>query len=226
MSTLLALDSASRTLSLALYDGQSMLAELTWATANNHSVELAPAIADLLRLGGLTMGGLNAVAVSLGPGSFNGLRIGVSAAKGIALARNLPLIGVRTLDVVAAAQFPLPNARLIAAVAAGRGRVAACTYHVEGGVWHSDDNTHIADWPGVIQALPPHNGPIWAAGEIDSGGRAALEAAHIRVVGAVGSLRRAGYLAEIAWGVWQAGGTFVPDSVQPFYLHQPGVPHP
>lgn len=226
MPILLALDSASRALSLALYDGQTVLAELTWMTANNHSVELAPALNDILRLGGLTVESLSAIAVSLGPGSFNGLRIGVSTAKGLALARDLPLIGVRTLDIVAAAQPALPDGLLIAAVAAGRGRVAACTYHGVDGTWHSDENTHIADWAGVLAALPPHHGPICAAGEIDPLGRVALEAANIRVSGAAGNLRRAGYLAEIAWLAWQAGGTFTPDSVQPFYLHQPGVPHP
>ena len=75
---LLAIDTATRIMSLALHDGRNLLAEMTWHTANNHTAELAPAIQDILRRCDTTMTGLTAVGVSTGPGSFTGLRIGVA----------------------------------------------------------------------------------------------------------------------------------------------------
>ena len=59
----------------------------------------------------------------LGPGSFTGLRIGLALAKGMALARHLPVIGVPTLDILAAAQ-PVREENLVAILLAGRGRLA------------------------------------------------------------------------------------------------------
>src|SRR4051794_36673702 len=103
---LLAIDSATRVLSLALHDGAQLMAESTWTTSNRHTVELMPAIQQLLARVGLTPSTLTALAVSQGPGSFNGLRIGFSAAKGLSLALNIPLIAIPSLDALAAAQSP------------------------------------------------------------------------------------------------------------------------
>src|ERR1700730_15028046 len=123
---LLAIDTATRILSLALHDGEQVRAETTWATRNQHTTELMPAIRQLLDRSQVSVTVLTILAVSHGPGSFNGLRIGVRAAKGLAMALNLPLLAIPTLDVIAAAQ-PGPSASaddsLIAVVQAGRGRV-------------------------------------------------------------------------------------------------------
>src|SRR5215470_11193675 len=101
---LLAIDTATRCLSLALYDGRQVRAEMTWTTANQHTVGLMPAIREVLRRTDITVGNLTLLAVSQGPGSFNGLRIGFSMAKGLAMALGLPVLAIPTLDVVAAAQ--------------------------------------------------------------------------------------------------------------------------
>ena len=92
--TLLAIDTATQFISLALHDGQQMLAEQTWFSENHHTVELAPAVRMLLESARLTAADLTALAVSIGPGSYTGLRIGVALAKGIAGARRLPLVGM------------------------------------------------------------------------------------------------------------------------------------
>jgi tRNA threonylcarbamoyladenosine biosynthesis protein TsaB len=101
---LLALDTSTRTIGVALYDGLRVLGEMVWTSDGFHTVELAPAVADSLARAGLQMKDLQALAVATGPGSFTGLRIGMALGKGMALARRLPLVGVRTLDVLAAAQ--------------------------------------------------------------------------------------------------------------------------
>ncbi len=98
---LLAIDTATRFAGLALYDGEIVRAEKYWLSQNNHSVELMPALVDMLAQQGFAPGDLAAVGVTIGPGSFTGLRIGLSVAKGLALAHNLVVLGVPTLDVQA-----------------------------------------------------------------------------------------------------------------------------
>ncbi|MFC2038007.1 tRNA (adenosine(37)-N6)-threonylcarbamoyltransferase complex dimerization subunit type 1 TsaB, partial [Chloroflexota bacterium] len=100
---LLAIDTATRMAGLALYDQVAgrILGEETWYSVNNHTVELMPRLVRLLDQQGVTPDGLTGLAVSLGPGSFTGLRIGLGVVKGLALAGRLPLVGVPSLDVVA-----------------------------------------------------------------------------------------------------------------------------
>lgn len=98
---LLAIDTATRFAGLALYDGEIIRAEKYWLSQDNQSVELMPALVDMLAQQGFTPADLSAVGVTIGPGSFTGLRIGLSVAKGLALANQSAILGVPTLDVQA-----------------------------------------------------------------------------------------------------------------------------
>ncbi|MCC7449042.1 MAG: tRNA (adenosine(37)-N6)-threonylcarbamoyltransferase complex dimerization subunit type 1 TsaB [Anaerolineae bacterium] len=221
---LLAIDSATRVLSIALYDGQQVYAESTWNTSNRHTVELTPAIQHLLAQSHLTVADLSALAVSQGPGSFNGLRIGFSVAKGLAVARKLPLVAIPTLDIVAAAQLPFDGV-LIAVLQAGRGRVCAGTYDWNGTVWIGRGDLRIVAWDAVLVDIA---GTAVICGEIDADGRAMIERSNkpLHITPPAYRLRRAGFLAELAWARWQRGQTDDLAAVTPLYLHQPGVPHP
>src|SRR4051812_14773720 len=126
--TLLAIDSATQFISIALHDGQQMLSEQTWFSENHHTVELAPTVRALLAQSRLAFADLTALAVSIGPGAYTGLRIGVALAKGIAAVGNLPLVGISTLDILAAGQ-PQSTGALILVLPAGRGRVVTARYH-------------------------------------------------------------------------------------------------
>lgn len=145
----LALDTATEQAGVALVaaDGR-VLAARSWLSRRRHTVELAPTVAELLEEAGVAAAGLGAVAVTLGPGSYTGLRIALSLAKGIGLAGGCPVLGIPTLDLLAAdpclrAWAGSPGAapaalggcragagspRLWACLAAGRGRVLAQTY--------------------------------------------------------------------------------------------------
>jgi tRNA threonylcarbamoyladenosine biosynthesis protein TsaB len=221
---LLAIDSATRVLSLALHDGQQVVAEMTWNTANRHTVELTPAIQYLMARSQVTTGDLAALAVSQGPGSFNGLRIGFSVAKGLALALNIPLIAIPTLDVIAAAQLPFDGA-LIAVLQAGRGRVCAESFHWQDSGWVGQHDLRIVSWESVFESIVS---ATIISGEIDPEGRAAIgrSGKPIQVARPALALRRAGFLAELAWARWRSGHIDDPGSVVPLYLHQPGVSHP
>ncbi|MDR2374857.1 MAG: tRNA (adenosine(37)-N6)-threonylcarbamoyltransferase complex dimerization subunit type 1 TsaB [Treponema sp.] len=108
MTTILALDTATTILSAALVSGDRYWYRET-DSGLGHS-ELLMGLADsLLKGAGLEAGDLEAVACMKGPGSFTGLRIGFSAAKGIALALDIPLIACSTLDCLAYPWSPWPG---------------------------------------------------------------------------------------------------------------------
>ena len=216
---ILAIDTATRAVSLALHDGHQVLAEESWRTENYHTTELAPTLEKLLRRSGVAVGDLRAIAVARGPGSFTGLRIGMSLAKGLALASSptLPLIGVPTLDIVAAAQ-PHRADTLWVVAQAGRGRINAGAYRWDGERWQSREAPFIVGWEDFISRLKP---PVQISGEIDLAGRAQLErvGGHVIIASAAESLRRAGFLAELGWERLSAGEVDDPVSLTPIYLH-------
>ena len=100
---ILAIDTSSATASVAVYADQ-VLSETTWHSGRRHSAQLLPAIDDTLSRAGIDKKKLSAIAVAAGPGSYSGLRVGVSTAMSMALALDLALAQVPTLDVIAWAQ--------------------------------------------------------------------------------------------------------------------------
>lgn len=216
---LLAIDSATRTLSIALHDGQQIIAENTWRSANRHTVELTPAVAALMKHVGASPADLSAVAVMRGPGSFTGLRIGMSVAKGLALSADppLPLIGIPTLDVTAAAQPHILD-DLWSISQAGRGRINAGLYTWPGGTWQAVDAALLLTWADLIERIEK---PVQIAGEIDAHGREQLAPLGERVIlsSPAQALRRAGFLAELAYRRFEAGQTDDPAALAPQYLH-------
>lgn len=229
---LLAIDTATQYLSLALHDGAALHAEQTWHSPNMHTVQLAPAVRDLLARAELAMSDLTALAVSTGPGSYTGLRIGVALAKGLAAARNLPLIGIPTLDIIAAAQ-PHFQGGLIAVVQAGRGRIIAAPYQWRKGHWKARGDAQLMDWATLIESI---DGAALISGEVDDAGRRALaEAATpsperetpvpVTLAAPVLRLRRAGYLAEEAWvRLREDNDGFPAANVLPVYVKTKDIP--
>ncbi len=193
---LLALDTATRSISLALHDGQSVLAEHTWRTADHHTVELAPTAALLLRRAGVEPRQLSGLAVALGPGSYTGLRIGLGFAKGLALAHNTPLVGVPTFEILLRAIEPRAE-DVLAVLPAGRGRVSAAQYRWQN-EWVARGPIRLVDWDTLAADITE---PTFVCGEVDEAGRAALREhkALVTLASPAQSLRRAGYLAEIGW---------------------------
>src|SRR5690606_3281425 len=147
---LLAFDTASQFMSLALHDGRQIGCEATWRTRNNHTVELAPAIRAALASAGASLDDLTALAVAQGPGSFTGLRIGLGVAKGLAQARRLPLVAIPTLEIVAAGVPVQPGCRLVAVLQVGRGRICAQPFAATAEGWSSDGPAQITGWERLL----------------------------------------------------------------------------
>jgi len=225
---LLGIDTATRFISLALHDGDRIAAESTWETANNHTIELAPAVRAMLAGAKVPHRDLSAVAVALGPGSFTGLRIGLSFAKGLATTLAIPLLGVPTLAVLAAAQ-PRFDGRLIAVLQAGRGRLCAQRFTWGADGWTPEGEAAIVSWEALLGGLGDGQ-PSLISGEIDADGRRLLASYGagfgVSVAPAALRMRRAGFLADLAWARFQRGNVDDPLTLVPIYLHQPGVPHP
>ncbi len=205
---LLALDTATRLISIALHDGQNLAAESTWQSGAYHTVELAPQVALLLRRAGLEPGQLRGVAVAIGPGSYTGLRIGLGFAKGLSLANNLPLLGVPTLDILMRAQPPRAE-HALALLQAGRGRVSVGPYQWSARAfrWQAAGEVRVLDWPSLAQELLVATTPTYVVGEIDAAGAELLRPLRGRVLLASPALglRRAGFLAELGWERLRAG---------------------
>ena len=98
---ILGIDTATRVGSFAIVDDEELLGEYTLNVNTTHSGRLLPALDQLFTTVDLDISRIDALAVSLGPGSFTGLRIGVSTVKGLALAANKPVVGIPTLDALA-----------------------------------------------------------------------------------------------------------------------------
>ena len=101
MTLILSIETAVSVCSVALHNDDGLVGLMELRQENIHAQKLMPLIKDLLGQVGVGSGALDAVAVSEGPGSYTGLRIGVSTAKGIAFAHQLPLIAMGTLDALA-----------------------------------------------------------------------------------------------------------------------------
>ena len=99
---LLAFDTSSPTVSVALHDGQTLLAERTSAQSMKHGEQLAPLLAEVLGAAGVDRRELTAIAVGVGPGPFTGLRVGLVTARTLALVLGIPVHGACSLDVLAA----------------------------------------------------------------------------------------------------------------------------
>lgn len=211
---LLAVDTSTQVASAALYDGVSVRAETTWESPRRHTVELAPRVAAMLET---DVAALTGLAVALGPGSFTGLRIGLALVKGLAMARGLPLVGVPTLDVTVA---PVRRQRgtLYATLQAGRGRICLAPYRWRRQGWQRVGEMTVSTWEALVAEA--EEGAIFC-GELDANGLAALASRTLKttIVPAAQRLRRAGYLAELAWQRLAQGERDDPATLQPIYLH-------
>jgi len=232
---LLAIDTSTSAAGLALVDdapgAPKTLAELNWDVGRRHSVELLQRLDWLLATTGVAAGRLGGVAVATGPGSFNGLRVALAAAKSLALALGVPLYGVPTLDVIAWGGAPA-DGPIWAVLEAGRGQVYAARYDgaapAEG--WAPLDGYHVltpAELAGRAdgRAEEPPGGPALFHGEWRPETRAALAAALGERARFASPLRgrRAVWLAELALARAAAGRRDDPAALEPLYLRRPAI---
>lgn len=98
---ILAIETSTKTASIALLDGTEIIAEIFLNAGIHHSVVLLPAIENIFKVTQIRAGDIDLYTCASGPGSFTGIRIGISTVKGLALATGKPVVGVSTLDALA-----------------------------------------------------------------------------------------------------------------------------
>ena len=195
---ILAIDTATRWLGLALYDGTAVLAEQGWRSHNTQTVELVPAIQQMLARVEHSTADLHALAATTGPGSYTGLRIGLAVAKGLALAHQLPIFGVNTLDLTAAsAERGYVAGQLMAVIEAGRTRITIAPYSWQKGWQRTADPTNTT-WG---ELLPTLDTPTTFVGEITAEAAKLMRQTgkHFHLLPPAQNTRRAALLAQMAW---------------------------
>ena len=214
---LLAVDTSTAWTGLALYDGASVLGEICWSTRNHHTVELAPAVQRLLQQTGLPVNKIECLGVALGPGSFTSLRIGLALVKGMALSLKIPVVGIPTLDFLAAA-MPVSDLPLAAVLKAGRGRLALVWYAARNGHWQPQSEPQVVLIDEFAEKIEE---PILVCGELSGEERHTLAKKRklVHLASPAQSARRPSFLAEMAWERWKTGKTAEVVSLAPIYLH-------
>lgn len=219
---LLAIDTATRVAGLALYDQTKgwILGEETWTSDRRHTVELMPRLVRLMEQQGQSASDLTGLVVSLGPGSFTGLRIGLSVAKGLALACKLPLVGISTLEVIARPHMTqrLP---IWAIVEAGRGRICTADYHRDRGRWRRRGEYQLTTLRALCEQIDE---PALLCGELKAGDVELIRnklGLVVAIASPAASLRRAAYLAELGWERLARNDADDAASLSPIYLRQP-----
>ena len=204
---------------MALYDERGLLAESNWLAGSNHSVQLLPGLEHLLSLQQVEVRSLRAVGVALGPGSFNGLRVAVSTAKGLCLALGLPFLGVGTLAATAY-QHRLAGRPVCALVDAGRGQLYGTIYPADARSWPAEGAGGILPLADLVSRVDQ---PTVFCGELSEGAAALLSEwlGDLALLATPAtSLRRAACLAELAWARFAAGESDDLARVQPLYLRR------
>lgn len=132
----LGVDTSTDSLAVSLIDGKKILADYNSAAALRHSALLVPAIEKALKRAGINIKNIDLFSIGIGPGSFTGLRVGITAVRALAIALDKPLMGVPTMDVIAhnglmyLRRTKLPNGKvkICPVLDAKRKQVYACIY--------------------------------------------------------------------------------------------------
>lgn len=217
----LAIDTASDLASIALTEAGRVVAEYTWQAQRQHSRMLLSAIDAVLDRHGLTKQALGAVFVSTGPGSYAGVRVGLSVAKGLAFALETPIVGIGRLEIDAYQHAAYPGP-VCAIHQAGRKELAWALYQMVDETWQELRPPRLSR----LETLLRETGPaVLYCGDIE-GLSDSLKAAGRRYTSPAASVRRAGFLAELGWYRLQAGYSDDVHALAPVYLREPAIGPP
>ncbi len=214
---ILAIDSSTQWTGVALHNGSQVIGEIVWRTVGRHTVELSPAIDQLMKQCGVAQEELTALAVATGPGSFTSLRIGLAVVKGLALALRLPVVGVPSLDILTTA-VPVEDLPLAAVLQAGRKKLALMWYKKDKSGWVPASEFTTVEFDDFFESLET---PAIVCGEFTSEQRQALTRKRrtIQLVAPSQSLRRPSVLAEIALKRLKKDQADDVATLSPIYLH-------
>ncbi len=239
---LLALDTSTHYSSIAVCSEDALYGEYTWSSTNNHSVELLEYIRRLLAHCQITLQQLDTIAVATGPGSFNGVRVALATAKTLAFTLQKPLVGVSTLEIIAAQQQYV-RGPICAVLEAGRSELyVACYVSEESARTHGDQASRIRQLGDYLVCSPQHLAvylqehvrdwlaiprekeypPFLFCGEISVASRQAL-GGYVHCVEKLQTPRHASVLASLALQRLHDNQVDDPLVLEPLYLRRPSI---
>lgn len=213
----LAFDSSGGSCSAAMLRGERLLAQESAPMLRGQAEHLVPMISRVMRAAGLGFGELDLIAITLGPGAFTGVRIGIATAQGLALATGVPALGLGSFEAVAAA---VPADMLVGRsllVAIESRRVELYLQAFDAARRPLGDGALVAS-DGWRRAAPP--GPLVLAGDGAARLGPVLEGRELALAPGPGTVD-AGALARLAAERWRAGVRT--ERLEPRYLHAPDV---
>ena len=217
---ILALDSSASPASAALLEDGKILSEFYINTKQTHSQTLMPMVEAVLRISAKTLDDVDCLAVSAGPGSFTGVRIGVSCVKGLAMARNIPCAGVSTLRAMA------ENARgmdgsVCAVMDARGGQVYNALFRVENGEIERLCEDRALPISELYAECEAYGDKLLLVGDGAELCHKTISAFGARLLQPQQQFQRASGVALAAQEQLCAGQTVTPDALMPIYLRLP-----
>ena len=221
----IAIDTSTGTASLALVQGGEILAELSWRCGQSHTIQLLPHLSHLLNQSNLSLQSADAIIVAKGPGSYNGLRVGLSTAKGLAFGLGIPIVGISTLEVQAYqhAGIGLPVCPIFNA---GREEMATARYQMKGGKWLQLAAEHLTTVDILCSEITSKT--VFCGEFVPSMADELKQRLEEKAVllSPAADLRRAGFLAELGLKRLEAGDYDNPATLQAVYFRGPSITKP
>ena len=216
----LSIDTSTRYAAVGLSRQGETLAEMAWRSERNHSVELVPAIRELMDRPGIQMKQVEAIFVAAGPGAFSALRVGISTAKALAVGLDVPLVSVGTLEIEAQPYLGM-GTPVCALIEGGRKKLYVARYPAspENPTPEYDVLSH-EDLISTVDSVTLLCGEgVRAVADMlreRSGGDARMANVHPPT-------RKASVLAQLGHRRREAGGHGDPEAVHPIYLRSAQV---
>lgn len=216
---IIAIETSSASGSVALARGPRLLSERSFSTQTQHARELVPTLVQLYQECGWRAGEVEECYLSIGPGSFTGLRVAVTFARHLALATGAKLCAVPTLDVIAAnaLESAAPPVRLAVILDAKRGQVFGATFRLQDKAYQRDGDPRLIE-PG---ALLNEGAALSVMGEGIDYHDDAVAASGSKVLDRSVWMPRAASVHRLGWEMSQAGLFTPPRELAPCYIRRP-----
>lgn len=217
----LAIDTSSNIIGIAISHNGDTLALRSWYTRQNHTVELLPNLVNLLRQLNLQISSIEAIFVAKGPGSFNGLRVGTSTAKGLAFALSIPVVGISTLEAQAY-PFAFTGLPVRPIHRAGREEIATALYQQKDDEWQCFETENITTI-GILCRRSQRRTIF--CGEIPPDVKMQIEqnVGRRAIIATNNSQSRAISVAALGWRRLSKGEQDDPVTLHPLYLRPPHI---
>lgn len=216
---ILAIDTATPSCSVALMDDDVLLAEFSFGGGRTHARHLVPMVQTVLEGAAVVLSDIDALAVTRGPGSFTGLRIGLATAKGLAQGLDRPIVGVSTLEALAHQVGPTPHL-IVAMIDARRSQVYCARYLQGNGRWHRQCTPAAVSPSAAVSGI---NQPVVLVGSGAVLYRDLLSdglKANARFPSATNHVIRASTVGVLAWERLERGEVDTTESLVPLYLRK------